>query len=104
MEGDYSLEVLTLSLKCSEPPDANCQSRIADQIKSEENLSKVSVVGVGMRSHAGVALKMFEIFAQENIHIHLISTSEIKISCVIDAKYAELAVRSLHDGFDLSHA
>jgi aspartate kinase len=73
----------------------------ADSIKSEENLSKVSVVGVGMRSHAGVALKMFEIFAQENIHIHLISTSEIKISCVIDAKYAELAVRSLHDGFDL---
>jgi aspartate kinase len=72
-----------------------------DQIKAEENLSKVSVVGVGMRSHAGVALKMFEIFAQENIHIHLISTSEIKISCVIDAKYAELAVRSLHDGFDL---
>jgi aspartate kinase len=75
-----------------------------DQIKTEENLSKVSIVGVGMRSHAGVALKMFEIFAQENIHIHLISTSEIKISCVIDAKYAELAVRSLHDGFDLGHA
>ncbi len=74
-----------------------------DQIKSEENLSKVSVVGVGMRSHAGVALKMFEIFAKENIHIHLISTSEIKISCVIDAKYAELAVRSLHDGFDLGN-
>ncbi len=74
-----------------------------DQIKSEENLSKVSVVGVGMRSHAGVALKMFEIFARENIHIHLISTSEIKISCVIDAKYAELAVRSLHDGFDLGN-
>ncbi len=46
----------------------------ADQIKTEENLSKVSVVGVGMRSHAGVALKMFEIFAKENIHIHLIST------------------------------
>ena len=75
-----------------------------EQIKSEENLSKVSVVGVGMRSHAGVALKMFEIFAQENIHIHLISTSEIKISCVIDAKYAELAVRSLHDGFGLGKA
>jgi aspartate kinase len=73
-----------------------------DQIKAEENLSKVSIVGVGMRSHAGVALKMFEIFAQENIHIHLISTSEIKISCVIDAKYAELALRSLHDGFGLS--
>jgi aspartate kinase len=72
-----------------------------DQIKSESGLSKVSVVGVGMRSHAGVALKMFEVLAQENIHVHLISTSEIKISCVIDAKYAELAVRALHDGFEL---
>jgi aspartate kinase len=75
-----------------------------EQIKSESSLSKVSVVGVGMRSHAGVALKMFEILGQENIHIHLISTSEIKISCVIDAKYAELAVRSLHDGFELGKA
>jgi len=75
-----------------------------DQIKTEENLSKVSVVGVGMRSHAGVALKMFEILASDNIHIHLISTSEIKISCVIEAKYAELAVRSLHDGFGLGQA
>jgi aspartate kinase len=76
----------------------------ADQIKSEENLSKVSVVGVGMRSHAGVALKMFEILAAENIHVHLISTSEIKISCIIEAKYAELAVRALHDGFGLANA
>jgi aspartate kinase len=73
----------------------------ADRIKTEENLSKVSVVGVGMRSHAGVALKMFELLARENIRIHLISTSEIKISCVIDAKYSELAVRALHDGFGL---
>jgi aspartate kinase len=76
----------------------------ADQIKTETNLSKVSIVGVGMRSHAGVALKMFEILARENIGIHLISTSEIKISCVIDAKYAELAVRALHAGFDLDKA
>jgi aspartate kinase len=76
----------------------------AEQIKTEENLSKVSVVGVGMRSHAGVALKMFELLAKENIHVHLISTSEIKISCVIEAKYAELAVRSLHDGFGLGTA
>jgi aspartate kinase len=74
----------------------------ADDIRTEQNLSKVSVVGVGMRSHAGVALKMFEILAHENIHVHLISTSEIKISCVIEGKYAELAVRSLHDGFGLS--
>ena len=72
-----------------------------DQIRGETNLSKVSVVGVGMRSHAGVALKMFEILARENIGVQLISTSEIKISCVIDEKYAELAVRALHDGFDL---
>jgi len=72
-----------------------------ENIKTETNLSKVSVVGVGMRSHAGVALKMFEILARENIAVQLISTSEIKISCVIDAKYAELAVRSLHDGFEL---
>jgi aspartate kinase len=75
-----------------------------EQIKTEENLSKVSVVGVGMRSHAGVALKMFEILANENIHVHLISTSEIKISCVIEAKYAELAVRALHEGFGLANA
>jgi len=73
----------------------------ADQIKADSNLSKVSIVGVGMRSHAGVALKMFEILAKENVHVHLISTSEIKISCVIESKYAELAVRALHDGFEL---
>jgi aspartate kinase len=72
-----------------------------ENIRAETNLSKVSVVGVGMRSHAGVALKMFEILAHENIAVQLISTSEIKISCVIDAKYAELAVRALHDGFEL---
>jgi aspartate kinase len=99
---------LTFTLPSSDLPRArdilakHCSDICApDQVKTEENLSKVSVVGVGMRSHAGVALKMFEILAQENIHLHLISTSEIKISCVIDAKYAELAVRALHDGFSL---
>ncbi len=75
-----------------------------EQIKAESDLCKVSVVGVGMRSHAGVALKMFEILARENVHVHLISTSEIKISCVISSKYAELAVRALHDGFELGKA
>jgi aspartate kinase len=74
-----------------------------DRMQAEEGLSKVSVVGVGMRSHAGVALKMFEILAREGIRVQLISTSEIKISCVIDGKYAELAVRALHDGFGLAH-
>ena len=83
--------------------EAHCDGvcKAAD-IKSEDDLTKVSVVGVGMRSHAGVAAKMFEILGNENIRVHLISTSEIKISCVIDGKYAELAVRALHDGFGLS--
>ena len=70
-------------------------------IKTDDNIAKVSVVGVGMRSHAGVALRMFEILAEEGINILTISTSEIKISVVVDAKYAELAVRVLHDGFGL---
>jgi aspartate kinase len=70
-------------------------------IKTDDSIAKVSVVGVGMRSHAGVALRMFELLAAEGINILMISTSEIKISVVVDAKYAELAVRVLHDGFGL---
>lgn len=83
----------------------NCADLVtADRVLTESNLSKVSIVGVGMRSHAGVAAKMFELLGQENIRIQLISTSEIKISCVVDAKYSELAVRVLHDGFKLAVA
>src|SRR4051812_45559834 len=74
----------------------------AERISFDDEISKVSVVGVGMRSHAGVAKVMFQLLAAENINIQLISTSEIKISCVIARKYAELAVRTLHDGFGLS--
>jgi aspartate kinase len=70
-------------------------------VRTDDNIAKVSVVGVGMRSHAGVAQKMFEILAEEGINILMISTSEIKISVVVEAKYAELAVRVLHDGFGL---
>lgn len=70
-------------------------------IKTDDAIAKVSVVGVGMRSHAGVAQKTFEILASEGINILMISTSEIKISVVVEAKYAELAVRVLHDGFGL---
>ncbi|MCW8837590.1 MAG: aspartate kinase [Thiovulaceae bacterium] len=66
-----------------------------------ENICKVSVVGVGMKSHAGVAAKAFQTMANENININMISTSEIKISMVIDEKYAELAVRGLHDAYEL---
>ncbi|MBP9114188.1 MAG: aspartate kinase [Polyangiaceae bacterium] len=68
----------------------------------DEEVSKVSIVGLGMRSHAGVAAKMFRILANEGIKIQAISTSEIKVSCLIHAKYTELAVRALHDGFGLS--
>jgi aspartate kinase len=75
-----------------------------DRIRTDDALSKVSIVGVGMRSHAGVAARTFEALARENIRIHLISTSEIKISCVIDSKYNELAVRALHDEFQLGAA
>jgi aspartate kinase len=64
-------------------------------------MAKVSMVGVGMRSHSGVASKMFDTLAKEGINIKMISTSEIKISCIIDAKYTELAVRALHDAFEL---
>jgi len=71
----------------------------AKGIKVDTEIAKVSVVGVGMRTHAGVAAKMFEALAAEGINIEMISTSEIKISVVVDVKYAELAVRVLHDAF-----
>jgi len=73
----------------------------ASSIISDNKVSKVSVVGVGMRSHTGLASLMFETLANENINIQLISTSEIKISVLIDEKYMELAVRSLHKAFEL---
>jgi aspartate kinase len=73
----------------------------AREVAGAKDITKVSLVGVGMRSHAGVASKMFDVLAQENINIQIISTSEIKISVVIDEKYLELAVRALHTAFDL---
>jgi aspartate kinase len=66
-----------------------------------DDVSKISIVGVGMRTHSGVAAQMFETLAEHNINIMTISTSEIKVSCLIDAKYTELAVRALHDVFGL---
>ena len=73
----------------------------AQEVLGDENIAKISVIGVGMRSHYGVAAKMFATLAAENINILMISTSEIRISCVIEEKYAELAVRSLHTAFGL---
>ena len=74
----------------------------AKDVVTDESISKISIVGVGMRSHAGVATKMFQTLAKEGINIQMISTSEIKVSVVIDAKYTELAVRVLHDAFGMS--
>jgi len=76
----------------------------AKTVSVTEAIAKVSLIGVGMRSHSGVAAKMFEVLSREGINIMMISTSEIKISCVIDEKYLELAMRSLHSAFDLDQA
>lgn len=73
----------------------------AREVVGDDKICKVSLVGVGMRSHAGVASKMFGVLAKENINIQMISTSEIKISVVVEEKYLELAVRALHTAFDL---
>ncbi|MBK6518795.1 MAG: aspartate kinase [Polyangiaceae bacterium] len=76
----------------------------AVDVRYDEDIVKVSVVGLGMRSHAGVAAKMFSILAEHGINIQAISTSEIKISCLVATKYTELAVRALHEGFQLGNA
>jgi aspartate kinase len=73
----------------------------AEEVLGDQNIAKVSVIGVGMKNHSGVAAKMFATLASENINIRLISTSEIRISCVVTEKYAELAVRVLHSAFGL---
>ncbi len=73
----------------------------AREVSGNNKIVKLSIVGVGMRSHAGIACRMFEILAKEGINILMISTSEIKISVVVDEKYLELGVRALHEGFDL---
>jgi len=82
------------------------EQKVADEIGAvdvlgDKNIAKVSVVGVGMKNHSGVASIMFNTLARENINIIMISTSEIRISCVIEEKYAELAVRVLHTAFGL---
>ena len=90
--GDYdtTLEILRKTF----PPESGV-------VVHGSNIAKVSIVGVGMRSHAAVASTMFQALAKENINIHIISTSEIKISVGIDEKYLELAVRALHEAFGL---
>ncbi|HEY8073882.1 MAG TPA: ACT domain-containing protein, partial [Labilithrix sp.] len=86
-------------LKNQVQPHIKCRD-----VTSDERIAKVSIVGLGMRSHAGIAARMFRILATEGINIQAIATSEIKVSCLIHAKYTELAVRALHDGFGLAKA
>lgn len=73
----------------------------AEKLEVDDNVAKVSIIGVGMISHSGVAARMFQTLAREGINIMMISTSEIKVSCVVEAKYTELAVTVLHDAFGL---
>ena len=84
-------------------PEPVAQQGGAEGISPDERVAKVSIVGVGMRSHSGVAAQMFTALSKEGINIQMISTSEIAVSCVIEDKYAELAVRALHDAFGLGH-
>jgi aspartate kinase len=73
----------------------------AEEVFGDEKIAKISVIGVGMKDHSGIASTMFSTLALENINIMMISTSEIRISCVIEEKYTELAVRVLHSAFGL---
>ncbi len=90
---DYDTAVASLQ-KTAESLDAR-------EVSGNNKIVKISIVGVGMRSHAGIAARMFEVLSKEGINILMISTSEIKISVVVDEKYLELGVRALHEGFDL---
>jgi len=83
---------------------ATCAELGAREVAGDDKIVKVSLVGVGMRSHAGIASKMFEALAKDGINIQMISTSEIKISVVLNEKYLELAVRSLHEAFNLEQS
>ena len=77
------------------------QKKLFKEVIINKNICKVSVVGLGMKTNAGIANTMFSQLAKYNINVHVISTSEIKISILIDDKYKELAIRTLHDGFKL---
>jgi len=83
--------------------DATARSLVAWEVAGDDRIVKLSLVGVGMRSHAGIASKMFAALAKEGINIQMISTSEIKVSVVVDEKYLELGVRALHQAFELHH-
>jgi aspartate kinase len=91
---DYAKAVKILNEQVK--PHIQCK-----KVSGDEKIAKVSIIGMGMRSHAGIAAKMFRTLAEEGINIQMISTSEIKITVVVDEKYMELAVRVLHKAFEL---
>lgn len=99
---DFSFTIPRVDVKRAVPiVQASADTIGAKSVSVTEAIAKVSLVGVGMRSHSGVAAKMFEVLSREGVNILMISTSEIKISCVIDEKYMELAMRALHAAFGL---
>ncbi len=104
---DHGLTDISFTLPRTEMNEArkiiqnNAEAIEAREIICDDGISKISIVGAGMRSHSGVAALMFELLSGEGINILMISTSEIRISCVIEEKYGELAVRRLHEGMDV---
>jgi len=82
----------------------SCDKMQARNVLGDNTVAKVSIIGVGMRSHAGVAKDMFDVLAKENINIQMITTSEIKITVVVDENHVDQAVSSLHDAFGLSQS
>jgi aspartate kinase len=102
---DFSFTIPRVDVKKAVPIIQDAAKEIgAKSVSVTDSIAKVSLVGVGMRSHSGVASKMFEVLAREGVNIMMISTSEIKISCVIDEKYLELALRALHAAFGLDQS
>jgi aspartate kinase len=101
----FSFPVNQVARACKAMEDAKASGSINfDELNVDSDVAKISVVGIGMRSHAGVAATMFKALSTENVNIKVISTSEIKISVLIDRKYMELAVQALHDAFELDKA
>jgi len=102
---DLSFTVVKADLPATLRVSRSVSHRIgAGEVTTDEGVAKLSIVGIGMRSHSGIAAKMFEAMARERINIEMISTSEIKISCVIRKAHAERAVRAVHRAFGLSRA
>src|SRR5690606_17272416 len=99
---DLTFTVTQADLKVAEESIRQVAQEIgAGEVESDENVSKVSIVGVGMRNHSGVAARMFQVLGAEGINVQMISTSEIKVSCVVRSEHTERAVQALHAAFGL---